>query len=209
MRRPSSVALSAALACLLAADAALIYARGHLWREAEMLPKAQIWFPLDTAIPSGYLADGLSYGPTVTTARCFALLYTSANCGFCSAEMPEWRTLVDLSRRLGCDALRIPPYRDDESPGDTERSEGRQVVYLQPGWLDGSPPNLTPTLIIFARGAATARCYVGQLDLRAAQSATKALSAAAASGDRGTPAAVAREPLGANEAHRDERLYCR
>lgn len=200
---------SAALACALAIDGILLYGREQLWKEAVGLPESQIWFPRGSAVPSGYLSDGFTYGPALTEARCFAILFTSSSCGLCSAEMPEWRALVERSQNLGCDALRIPPNRNAASPRYTEISEGRQVVFLDPEWLSGSPPSATPTLIIFARGAATAWCRVGELDPKSTRAAFTALAAAAMVGGGNRPPAAADEAPGQNSASDDARLICR
>lgn len=205
-----SRAIAAALLIgTLAVDAALLYSRQRLWREAAVFPETQIWFPRTAAIPAGFLGNGLSYGPAVTAARFFALLYTSASCGFCAAEMPEWRMLVTRSLDLNCDALRVVPYRGAESPGGTQQSEGRQVVFLDPGWLRGDPPRLTPTLIIFSRGAAAAWCHVGAMDPEVARLAVTALSRAAVAGGRGNPAVVAEPPQDSDVRSEGARLRCR
>lgn len=189
---------AAAPAFALLVDGALLIRRQQLWRTETTHLETAIWFPREAAIPSGCLDNGLAYGPALTDARCFALLYTASTCSFCSAQLPEWRSLVRISRTLGCDALRVVPRRSGEASPYTDEKDGRQLIFLDQGWLSGSPPTRTPTLIVFAREATVAWCRVGQLDAAATQSAAKALSAAAAA-DANTP-----------EARKSgERLQCR
>lgn len=146
-------------------------------------PKSRIWFNNDGAIPSGFLANGLAYGPSLTRAGCFAVLYTSANCGYCTEQRPNWRNLVKRAQSLGCDAIRVAPARNEETPPGTALTLGRELVFLKPGWTGGAPPVLTPTLIIFARNAAEAWCHVGALDSTSTTQAVSALrDAAEASG---------------------------
>lgn len=196
--RMSTVALLA-LVCVLSADGVLIFVRQRLWHEAARLPETRIWQPRAEAVPSGFLANGLTYGPAATKARCFALLFTSAYCGFCSMQQPEWRMLVTRARDLDCDALRVAPERIEEAPLGSAQTLGRELVFLSPGWASGSPPTLTPTLMIFVRGAATAWCHVGELDAGSAASAFAALDSAAR---------ARRTPQG-SETPSDGRMVCR
>jgi hypothetical protein len=188
------------LTAALLADAALLVKRQSLLREVLRLPVSRIWFPRSESIPTGYLANGLTYGPDATRANCFAVLYTSANCGYCSAQRPMWSKVVRRADKLGCDALRVAPERNAEVLPVAGQGLGRELVFLRPGWAGGSPPTITPTLIIFARDAPTAWCRVGALDEASTRAAMSALVAAAAEGfDR--PAAPAHESTG--------RLICR
>jgi len=112
MRGASFMAAGAAArAFALLVDGALLIRRQQLWRTETTHLETAIWFPREAAIPSGCLDNGLAYGPALTDARCFALLYTASTCSFCSAQLPEWRSLVRISRTLGCDALRVVPRR--------------------------------------------------------------------------------------------------
>lgn len=191
--------LAVAMGGALLTDGILLCARERLWQEAERLPTARIWVPRADAIPSGLLASGLDYGPGRTNAGCFALLYTSSECKFCAAQLPDWRKLVERTRTLGCDALRVAADRISESPLDTTPTLGRELVFVSPGWASGSPPTLTPTLMIFSRNAHTAWCHVGELDQASAHAALRALELAAAVG----PA-----PIG-QFSKKDDRMTCR
>lgn len=166
---------------MLLADGALLYRRERLWHAARA-PETRIWFPRSEAIPSGYLASGLRYGPGQTAARCFAVLYTSADCKYCSAQQPEWRNLVKRARQLSCDALRVPPARSAETAPGSGRGLGREFAFVGPGWVRGQSPEITPTLVIFARGAGSAWCHVGAVDPKSTRAAESAIEAAAATG---------------------------
>jgi len=198
--RASSMAVLAVLACVLAADLCLLLSRERLRRDASRLPEERIWFPRADAVPSGLLASGLRYGPSLTKARCFALLYTSANCGFCSAERPDWSRIVQRSAGLGCDALRVVPDRNAEAVPGSGGALGRELIYVDPGWITGGAPAQTPTLMIFRRNAASAWCRVGRLDKVSARAALAALEAAAA----GVPTIAGAEEKGGGGA----RLQC-
>lgn len=187
------------LAVALLANLALLGVRAHLLGQATARPAAQIWFPIPDAIPSGYLANGLAYGPALTRSRCFALSYTASDCGFCSAQLPDWRKIVERASDLGCDALRVVPDRHAGSKRDSASILGRELVFLNPGWASGNPPALTPTTIIFALGAHAAWCHVGQLDPASTRTAISELILAARS----------RAGVPASRNGKSDRMKCR
>ncbi len=172
------------LACILAADAALLGVRASLRVRLAHLPETRIWFPAGEAVPSGYLENGAPYGPGLTDASCFALLVTSSDCSYCWAERPAWDSLALRARALHCDALAIAPERNLAVPTGAGPAADREIVFLSAGWVEGQPPDQAPTLLIFARGASTAWCHVGELSAADMRGAAEALAASAADGTK-------------------------
>lgn len=92
---------------------------------------------------------------------------------------------------FGCPIARLKPpiicaigfaaWRATAAPPASAQVSGRELVFLDPGWASGDPPEVTPTTMIFDRELGSAWCHIGALDAASMAKAEAALDLASAS----------------------------